>query len=361
MPALRRSELGLNNAALPAVTPLEESIVTAFRETFDLDEAGAEDDFFELGGDSLSAETLALNIFHRTGKDFAIAGLLSHNTPRTIAALLDASGEPRAAAGRPPLFMVHGRGGIMLPGKQFLDGFAKDQKVVFFELPGLRGQGEVLHSVEAIAARYVGELVERYPEGPIVVGGACMGCLITIEMAAQLSEAGRPPLALTLMDPEMPETRRQRRGERENAIDAVLLAARRAAAPVLGHVDDEAEAGVVAFRKRALGALRGRKRVKDTSKKGSISERAKATLIGAYERYRPRPFRGHVDIVASADRQPDYESADGPWAPILPDRRVFPMPTTVHRDLYHSDLATDATARLQACVDEAFAAARAHA
>jgi thioesterase domain-containing protein len=358
-PALRRSELGLKNASLPPATPVEEAIAAAFLETFDLDEVGVEDDFFELGGDSLSAETLALSIFNRTGKDFQIAWLLNQKTPRSIAALLDTSGERAAAADRPPLFMVHGRGGIMLPSKEFLDGFAKDQKVVFFELPGLRGQGEILESVEAIAARYVEELVDAYPAGPIVLGGACMGCLITIEMAAQLAAKGRAPLALALMDPEMPATRRERRGEHRNVVDAVLFAARGVASPVLGRADDEERARIVAFRKRAFGALRGRKRKNGKAIRGSISisERAKALLIGAYERYRPRSFGGRVDIVASAQRLPDYESAKGLWAPILPNRQVYPMPTTAHRDLYHSDLATEATARLQACIDEALAGA----
>ena len=182
----RRSERSLGNALVPARTALESEIVSAFKEAFEIDEISAEDDFFALGGDSLTAESLALNILNRTGRDFKVARLLFESTPRAIATLLEESAPKPAAYKRPPLFLVHGQDGIILPTKEFLGGLAPDQPLEIFELPGIRNQGEVLTSIEQIAARYLARLQAAYPEGPILLGGACTGCLIAIEMAAQL-------------------------------------------------------------------------------------------------------------------------------------------------------------------------------
>ena len=68
---------------------LESAIATVFAEVFELDRIGANDDFFELGGDSLIAETLSLLIAHRSGRDFQLSNLMEHGSPRKIAALLE--------------------------------------------------------------------------------------------------------------------------------------------------------------------------------------------------------------------------------------------------------------------------------
>src|SRR5438477_3053327 len=124
---LRRLELQSNEPLGSARTSLEASIISVFKETFELDQVGAEDDFFELGGDSFTAEVLALNILKRTGLDFKIFRLLFESTPHAIAELLEENASKPAAYKRPPLFMVHGRDGVMLPSKTFLNGLAPDQ------------------------------------------------------------------------------------------------------------------------------------------------------------------------------------------------------------------------------------------
>src|SRR5262245_31942664 len=94
---LRRSELRLKTPLVAAQTPLEASIVAIFKDTLELDEVGAEDSFFELGGDSLSAQILALNLLKRTAQEFNVSQLHNHNTPRSIAALIQ-DGAPELAA-----------------------------------------------------------------------------------------------------------------------------------------------------------------------------------------------------------------------------------------------------------------------
>jgi thioesterase domain-containing protein len=69
-----------------------------------------------------------------------------------------------------------------------------------FELPGIRG-GRCYEDIEEIAAAYVVQLGDEYPQGPIFLAAFCAGGLIALEMAAQLAEMGRPISHLVLLDP----------------------------------------------------------------------------------------------------------------------------------------------------------------
>ena len=68
---------------MPYVAPngeLETLIAKLFAEVLTLDHVGADDDFSELGGDSLLGEVLSMRISERTGFDFEF--LYSLNTAR---------------------------------------------------------------------------------------------------------------------------------------------------------------------------------------------------------------------------------------------------------------------------------------
>ena len=108
----------------PYSTPdgkLEKTIAEIFAEVFNLDEAGAFDDFFDLGGDSLNAEVLSMRISERTKYEFQPSWLLDSGSPRQIAQLLSKkpvenlmSNDAHREGSRPPIFVVHGRGGEVL-------------------------------------------------------------------------------------------------------------------------------------------------------------------------------------------------------------------------------------------------------
>ena len=70
------------------------------------------------------------------------------------------------------------------PQPGFRQAFAEGQELCVFELPGLRG-GKSYDRVEDIAASYVARIIDRQPEGPIVIAAFCVGAFIALEMAAQ--------------------------------------------------------------------------------------------------------------------------------------------------------------------------------
>ena len=140
-PALGISRTGLR-LATPYAAPENETetlVASLFAEIFNLDRVGVNDDFFDLGGDSLIAELFSMRIRERTGHDFKVSSLVENGSPKKIAAVLQKPGEMAApAAGvRPPIFVVHGRQGLTLPKPHFFQSLADGQKVRMFELPGL--------------------------------------------------------------------------------------------------------------------------------------------------------------------------------------------------------------------------------
>ena len=202
----------------------------------------------------------------------------------------------------------------------------EDQEFHLFELPGLRG-GPSYDRIEDIAAVYVAQLVERYPQGPILIVSFCAGALIALEMAAQLAVRGRPIMQLVMLDPSLPKNRgvdlkreRKRKAQREHSqpqpglfrAQVLWQKVRDAAGRIAGKREDPAET-VESFREKLLTKEeRGRSKMPGVPQ----SLEARAKLQFALSRYKPREFDGPVEILASPERELASSLAD-----LLPRRR----------------------------------------
>src|SRR5512132_2807319 len=117
---ITRESLGLGTAYETPAGELEKLIAGAFAEVFELDRVGANNEFFDIGGDSLRGEVLSGLISEHAKRDFQISDLIKHTTPRQIAGLLSRkSHQPASGTGHPPIFIVHGRLGYTLPKPEF--------------------------------------------------------------------------------------------------------------------------------------------------------------------------------------------------------------------------------------------------
>ena len=86
---IRRASLALST---PYVAPSDETealATTTFAEVFNLDQVGLNDEFVELGGDSLLAEVLSLALTERAGIEFQPSSLDELGSPREIARLIE--------------------------------------------------------------------------------------------------------------------------------------------------------------------------------------------------------------------------------------------------------------------------------
>ena len=167
---------------------------------------GVDDDFFDLGGDSLLAVELVARVADTTGVDVGVADFAEHSTVAALAALVDGAGESPAAGGSPPrpgslLFFLHsdyGRAGadcVML-GRQF----GPDPRLVAVPPHGADG-GSVPGTIEAMAARHVDRLRALQPRGPYHLAGHCSAGVVAFEVARQLCAAGEAVETLVLVEP----------------------------------------------------------------------------------------------------------------------------------------------------------------
>src|SRR5689334_9389530 len=85
---IRRGTLDLTNVYVPPEGEFDRLIATIFAEVFSLDQVGANDDFFELGGDSLLAEVLCTAVYQRIGHHLEISALFENGSPKKLAGLL---------------------------------------------------------------------------------------------------------------------------------------------------------------------------------------------------------------------------------------------------------------------------------
>jgi thioesterase domain-containing protein len=324
---------------LPYATPEGETetlVASLFAEVFKLDRVGVNDDFFDLGGDSLIAEIFSMRLRELTGHEFKVSTLVDKGSPRQIATLIQRQvGEVRVASrsapARPPIFVVHGRQGLTFPKPEFFRSLADDQKLHIFELPGLHG-GHCYTRIEAIAAVYVAQLHEAYPQGPVLLAAFCAGGLIALEMAAQLAVMGRPICHLVLLDPPI----------RKGSLGVGRIEDRNRWT-LFERVKSRVELALPAFLARPFLEVRYRRFLARTSaadpkwSKFPLSAKARARLFMAFVYYRPRRYDGPVTILASrADRRAYHAGFD--LHKLLPQVRIEPV-TTIHRHITGAEAA----------------------
>jgi amino acid adenylation domain-containing protein len=178
-------------------TQTEKVLGEIWADVLRLDQVGLQDNFFDLGGDSLRALEIVCAIDARLGCALSPEIMARASTIRELALLLEdpsfamntSSLVPiRSKGTRPPLFCVPGVAGTALAYWPLARQLNQDQPVFAFEPTGLDGIQAPDHDVETMAARYVADLRELQPAGPYYLAGTCFGSTIAFEMARQLGE-----------------------------------------------------------------------------------------------------------------------------------------------------------------------------
>ncbi len=179
-----------------------------FQEIFDVD-VGNDDDFFDLGGDSLAGETLLSSIERDFGVALPLSILLEASTPGVLAGAVAARKDAalskilfaaRGSGSATPLFCIHARNGT--------GGFSRKIRRVLTDRPiyAIRARGLLpgempLISIPEMARSYIGEIRKVRPSGPYHIFGQCGTAQIAYEVAQQLSAAGERVATVTLGDP----------------------------------------------------------------------------------------------------------------------------------------------------------------
>jgi acyl carrier protein len=215
---LKRDDLDLTSSFVAPAGGAEKIVAEIWEKVFDLDRVGAEDDFFELGGDSMAATVLAGAVSDQFGCEFKAGDLAEITTPRLLAKYLSGRSKDRrlpqnvvavnAGGGKVPLFLVHGRAGITFLKPDFLRAVDPEQPIYLFQAPGYDGSCEPFDRVEDLAESYLETMLEIRPDGPWQLGAFCQGGWIAVEIAHRMLDRKLQPPQLILIDTGVPQAMR---------------------------------------------------------------------------------------------------------------------------------------------------------
>lgn len=183
----------------PPLTPMHQAIARIWQSILRIERIGLHDDFFHIGGDSLSAEILAIELGRLDGSEFWLADILSAPTVEQQCALVEQRSGSRKrlrvvpiqpGRSRPPFFCVEAYPLFRALALRL----GPEQPFLALNFPDVR-QLSTPCTVEAIAAFYVESIRSVQPQGPYFLGGWSQAGIIAYEVACQLFAAGQQYLS----------------------------------------------------------------------------------------------------------------------------------------------------------------------
>jgi len=154
----------------------------------------AEANFFDMGGDSLMAVGLFLEIERELGVRLPITAIYDAPTIGELAALVESEAVPaydhfvtlKPGDDNAPFYIVHGVGGTVMELANLGRLIRSPHAVYAVQARGLDGLEPPLERIEDMAALYVDEIRRRQPTGPYRIGGYSFGGVVALEMARLL-------------------------------------------------------------------------------------------------------------------------------------------------------------------------------
>lgn len=187
---------------------LEYQIRLIWEQVLQCEALGPDDDFFEIGGYSLTALAITSELERTFGIDLPPTVLFEAPTIQKITDMIrkKISGENipylvcfNPSGDRVPLFLVPPGRGNAFYYRDFASLLGRDQPFYSFSwLP----PDHPSTTIEQMAETYVGEILRVLPSGPLLLGGYCFGAVIALEMAHRIQAMGREVKCLIIIDPE---------------------------------------------------------------------------------------------------------------------------------------------------------------
>jgi FkbH-like protein len=208
--SMRRRALG--SSAVAPTSAAEVAMLAIWERTLGIDGLGVDDDFFELGGTSLSSVQLFAQINRRFAAQLPLTAILDAPTVRKLSLLVDSStAQDRSGmvclrpGGTRNLFLVHDGFGETLLYLNLARRLPPTMTVYGIEPRRLPGIPLAHASIEDMAAFYVGQIRKIQPQGPYLLGGMCAGGVIAFQMAACLLGAAERVQMVTILDGATPQ------------------------------------------------------------------------------------------------------------------------------------------------------------
>jgi amino acid adenylation domain-containing protein len=290
--------------------PLELQLQLLFERVLKSAPISVDASFFELGGDSLQALELLVEIEKSTGRQLPLGTLYQSSTVEALACEIRtrASDRPwsslvplQTSGRRPPLFLLHTTPGDILGYGNLVYRLGPDQPCYGLQSLGLKDPGQSHNSVPEMARYYVDLLREFQPHGPYYLGGWCYGGILAVEMARLLKQQGEEIALLALLETvAMPA----RWTNIRYFLHRLRCFARMSPDRWINYFRAKAR-----YTRESRIANKMRFRQADTSPDGEIRdprllklEQVYNTNLAALNDYRTEPFDGRVTLFNAAER-----------------------------------------------------------
>lgn len=208
LPAPTAEDLARLRTVAPPRTDVERRLVEVWESVLGTTGIGIKDAFFDVGGDSLKALGLMMEIERVFQKTLPMSSLLSYPTVEELAALIEGKGREQNApillkpsnGARPPVFLIHDGDGEVLLYRNLAMRLHPDHAVYGIG-PLSRGDFPMLHSRLSDVVDYYTSLIRaEQPHGPYILGGLCIGGFIAFEIARKLVSEGEQVAHVALID-----------------------------------------------------------------------------------------------------------------------------------------------------------------
>ncbi len=178
-----------------------------------IEEVSVQDDFFEIGGDSLEAVKLVLSINCAFEASLPVQVLFEDTTIEALASRLDGGSAgsslsravPLKKGTGSPVFCWPGLGGYPMNLRHLARELDTPRPVIGVQASGVNPGEQVCGSIQEMATRDAELIRQTQPEGPYTLWGYSFGARVAYETAYQLEQAGSEVAELTLIAPGSPE------------------------------------------------------------------------------------------------------------------------------------------------------------
>jgi len=203
-----RENYPLNEETIKASNATELMLIKLWKDALGLETLGLNDDFFEMGGNSLMAVRLMVALEKKTGIRLPLNVLLTHSTIAKLATQIRTGDKERSTTiipirtggSKDPVYLIHGSGLNVLLFKSIIPALDDDQPIYGVQAVGLDRYEDLPATIEDIAKRYIEEILEIHQNGPYNIVGYSLGGFIAFEMAKQLKALGKTINLLGVID-----------------------------------------------------------------------------------------------------------------------------------------------------------------
>ena len=203
------SPIHTGERVVDAGTGIEKQLIQIWSDTLGRSDIGIHDNFFSLGGHSLTAAQVAASIEARFGHSLPVSALFEAQTVAELARRLGNQKaarswnnlvplQPKGAA--KPLYMIHGGTGDVYIYLDLARALAPDRPVFGMQASGLDGSEPFHTSVEEMAAHYAALIRSFQPHGPYHLLGYSAGGWYAFAVAEELLRLGGEVGLLCMVD-----------------------------------------------------------------------------------------------------------------------------------------------------------------